>query len=136
MATRRNTAEITLGAGGVGSDDLSIYPTTNNRFNGVRAIVVRTDAPGRLSVDVREIDIDDDDEETDGDLLFHVYQPRDGHAYYPQTGTVDEAGAALATSGQPVRISTRKLRVDVSGGAVDDVVYVDVFTESPGDQRF
>jgi hypothetical protein len=87
------------------------------------------------SVTVRELDVDDDLEETPGDILLYVDEV-DDRRYYPLVSeAVDNSGDAIASQYRSVPITTDSVQVEANG-TVGEVVTVDIFYETAGDQRF
>lgn len=145
MTIRKRTATISPDTYGSDSEDLTAR-SSNDRWYGLFGVRVRHDDPKPFHVTVREVDLDDDNEETDGEILFHVMSPRDGVIYSPRVESVTESVDHAATAGNATagtgeenamkQIGTRQVRVDVDRATASGTIYVDVYMQTPGDYRF
>ena len=146
MSIRTRTATLTVGTGGIATEDVNAKPTFNEelRWAALRGVKVRYDETKRFTVDIRDTAQDPDDQDIfdDGEVLFHVYQPREGVVYQPTIESYGQGAAPTYNSGltgeenASVPFTGKYLRVDVSGATSGSVIYVDVFVETAGDYRF
>jgi hypothetical protein len=143
MATHRATFEVTAGTDGYGSDDVRLkLPSTLVRHAQLLAVGIdETEAVGgEAHITISELDVDDDDAETPGDILFYTENVRPG----PITVVSDEAVVTTndtvlsgdVTGGGIQFIRTASLRTEVDNAANGDVFTVDVYYETSGDYRF
>jgi len=138
----RKTVTLTCDVNGYAEEDLNAYPRSSSLLlTSLHAVLLEGD--GGVHLTVREVNVADEDdedaEETPGTILFYsdreVTNP--DVMFYPRVAeVVDQDGVALANEYVPVRITTRQLRVEVDGGALDQEFDVSVFYTSAGDQRF
>jgi hypothetical protein len=138
MAVHRATFTVTADATGYGATDASLkLPVQLTRHAFLEAVVVdTTDASGAASVTLRQIDTDDDDVDTPGDILLYADQVQTEPGF-PRVAYVDDAGVAISGSdGGRVLIRAKRVTVEVDGAVSGDIFVVYVYYETQGDLRF
>lgn len=139
MSVRKRTASLTLADGGVAHEEVStVSAGARSRYNGLYGMrVVHDEALMSFSVAVYEVeDIDDDDDETYGRLVFAINRPVSGTMYYPRVESVDAEGTATGEENALPHINTNTVFVDADGGVDAGEVTVELYVKTAGDQRF
>lgn len=137
MAMRRQVAELTCDANGYAEEDVDAFPHSSvARLTRLYAVKFEsTDGNSNPALTIRQLDEDEDGDETPGDILLYI-ESTDDRLYFPRVAyTVDQEGTAITDSYEPAAIGTEKVRVELDG-AEDDAATVTLFYETAGDQRF
>lgn len=155
MTLRKADFSVTLGAGGLGYDDVHLRSSVRDRGARVERVVFdRTDGndgdPHMVNLTVSELDDVSDETWNDSAETYAlgrqlVFIPRGAantdsrlDEFVPRVSVVTAVGASPTTDVMDARpfIETADIRVEVTGGVEGDVYTGTVYYETAGDYRF